>query len=433
MSAPGLNLKTLQVGQVYQFGLIIRQVMTILVAIVLAKSSLSIQAIGQYEQLLLLGYGFTSFWIDSLSRGFLKVYHDLSAGEGSVFTRQANAFLLWITLSTGVLSILILYLLSQVFPGEGFRADLWMIFASYIFLFQLSALTEVVLLVRGKTLQLLVWIFFSVSGLVFGFLLPIWISGKLLTGLYGLILFGLGRFIWYAYECQPFVRIRWASDVLKKWLRLSGPLVVYSLIGGAVILVDGILITYWFNDPSVFAIYRYGARELPFALVIASGLEMTALGRNNLGANYLRGLTKKMLYWSFPVAICLMFGSEWLFSNIFSSNFSNSAIIFKIYLFILVSRFVLTSPLLTARGATKSILYVGIVELGINLCLSFIFVQIWGIEGIAWATVIAFSFEKLAHLFLLEKKWGVPAKEIVPIPLIVLYSILLIICFWVTT
>ncbi len=432
MKGIGLYINSLHIGRAYQFGLIVRQVTTVLVAVILAKSTLSIQEIGQYEQLMLLGYGLTAFWVESLSKGYLKVYHDLAETDKKDFTSQVSGLLLWLTVSAGVLSSLLISMLSLIYPGEGFPPAKWLVFACFIFLFQLSSLAEVIFLARGKTINLLAWTNFSLLGMGFFFLIPVWFSGHLMPGLYGLTGYGLCRFIWFANVSRPYVNISSISETIRRWLRLSAPLVVYGLLSGTVILADGFIITYWYNDPEVFAIYRYGARELPFAMVIAAGLEMISIDHINMNINKLRDLTKRTLYWFFPIAGTLMFISEWMFGILFNSNFSDSAVIFKIYLFILVSRFVLTTPLLTAKSGTKYILVVGIMEVLINIGLSLIFVGAWGIEGVAWATVIAFSFEKIAHLFILRKKWGISIKGIVPVSALIVYTALLMLCFWIS-
>ncbi|MEZ5032210.1 MAG: hypothetical protein R2787_12460 [Saprospiraceae bacterium] len=50
-------------SRVFQLFQVARQGATVLIAILLAKSDLSLGDIGQYEQLLFLGYTLTFFWL----------------------------------------------------------------------------------------------------------------------------------------------------------------------------------------------------------------------------------------------------------------------------------------------------------------------------------------------------------------------------------
>ncbi|MEM6380686.1 MAG: hypothetical protein AAF705_21055, partial [Bacteroidota bacterium] len=66
------NVKALQVFH------LLRQGAVILVAIVFANSTLAVEVIGNYEQLLYIGYTISFFWVAGLIQGFLSIFHDKS-------------------------------------------------------------------------------------------------------------------------------------------------------------------------------------------------------------------------------------------------------------------------------------------------------------------------------------------------------------------
>jgi O-antigen/teichoic acid export membrane protein len=134
-----------------------------------------------------------------------------------------------------------------------------------------------------------------------------------------------------------------------------------------------------------------------------------------------------MMNWFFPIAIVLTILSTWLFEHFFNSEFTESAFVFNAYLLTLASRMMFPQTLLIGRGLTRVIMNVGILEIGLNVVLSLILVTQFGILGIAYASVIAYAFEKLALSIQVSRKLNISADKIIPFGPLLMWSALLIV------
>ena len=70
-----------------------------------------------------------------------------------------------------------------------------------------------------------------------------------------------------------------------------------------------------------------------------------------------------------------------------------------------------------------------LLELILNVALSFILVRFFGIAGIAFATFIAFLFEKMYLSIVVKKKLNVSVSEYIPVKIYSIYSASIIVIF----
>lgn len=395
-----------------------RQAVTVLIAIALAKSGLDLADIGIYEQMFFLGYLLSFFWMDGLVRGFMALAGGMEPSGRDAFIATVAAVLLGIGAAMAALSILLASPLIGLFAGGGIPTGHWYVFALFLFAYQASMLVEHVLLIRRDDATQWRWMIFSSLGLLATLLVPIWLGGQLIHGLYGLLGFGGMRLLAMWRLCRPVWSWEGQAMRIREWWRLSLPLIAYAVAAGGALVLDGWIINAWFRDPEVFAVYRYGARELPFTAVLAGATGTVFIGR--LAEAWaealpeLRTRTLRLMHVFFPLTAVLMFFSEPLFTLVFRDELAPAAGIFRIYLFLLVSRFILSGSLFTARGETGFLLKVGLAELGLNVLLSLVGVAWFGLAGVAWATVIAFSFEKVVHVWVLWRRRGIPPDAYLP-------------------
>lgn len=410
-----------------------RQIGSILIAILIAKSTLNLNDIGQYEQLLFLGYILTFFWLQGLLQGFVASYPSTKEADKRHLEQMAAGLLMLIGLALGLLSWILASPFSELFTGGVVQPSLWQLFAFFLIPTQVTSLVEHVYLLREDKRSLLVWTVFTSLGMILALILPVWWFGTLHAGIWGLIIYAILRLIWMAALIRPRFALLKSIHVLGEWGRLSIPLIGYAIAGGATVIVDGWIINHHYHDAQVFAIFRYGARELPFSMALASGVGTAAIAllvsNWSTGLRDLKARIVRLCHLMFPVTLLLMVSSNWWFIKLFSPDFAASAQIFNIYLMILISRVILTSPLMTARRHTTAMLTIGVLELLVNIVLSLIFVQYWGISGVAWATVIAYTFEKLAQMVFIRRVYKLSPSSYLPTGLILGYSILMILAF----
>ena len=74
-------------------------------------------------------------------------------------------------------------------------------------------------------------------------------------------------------------------------------------------------------------------------------------------------------------------------------------------------------------------MYASLAEFILNVLLSVLFIRFWGIEGVAFATVIAYAFQKLVWIAYNRISLQIPLKKYVSIPVLAGYSLVLISVF----
>lgn len=203
------------------------------------------------------------------------------------------------------------------------------------------------------------------------------------------------------------------QSIVSRWLTVSWPLIAYATVGALVTAFDPWFVNYWYEgDESIFATFRYGARELPLLAAITNGAMVVVLPRltedSSAGLDLLKDSSRRLFHWIFGGAILLMLTSPWWWTLVFTELFTESLPLFQAYLFVVVSRLLFPVPVLTAMGHTRLLMVFGLLELVINVVLSFILVPYFGLLGIIWATVIAYLVDKLCLMAYLKYRTGIP-------------------------
>ena len=225
--------------------------------------------------------------------------------------------------------------------------------------------------------------------------------------------------------------------MVQQHLYLAWPLIISYLIGGSADYIDGLMTTHFFG-PEVFAIFRYGAREFPLSLLLANALStsMIPVLRESSTINHKLGDLKvhsaRLMNLIFPFSIILMVGSSWIYPLLFDKRFEASASIFNIYLLLAVSRMIFPQSIALALKVNRTILLISVAEILINVIASYFLMLKWGIIGIAWGTILAYTSEKLLLVLFIKWKHQIPFGEYVPIRKWTLYSLLLILSYLVT-
>lgn len=138
---------------------------------------------------------------------------------------------------------------------------------------------------------------------------------------------------------------------VKSVLQLALPLGISFMLGGASIYVDGIIINTHF-DKATFAMYQYGAREFPLAMILAGAVNLSMIGiiaANSItGISALKQNTSALMHKIFPAGILLMCISKFAFPVVFNPQFSESFIYFNIYLLLIIPRTLLPQSILMA-------------------------------------------------------------------------------------
>ncbi len=221
--------------------------------------------------------------------------------------------------------------------------------------------------------------------------------------------------------------------VLKEYIALGAPLVLSTLLSSSAHYIDGFIITSQFT-PDDYAVFQYGARELPLAMLLANSLSMAMLpkfSKKNIESPLaeFKSEVYRLNWLLFPISILLLLSSHWFYPIVFSPQFEASATIFNIYLLLVISRLLFPQTLLIAKKLNKVIVKASFFEIVINVSLSLILAKTFGIKGVAYATFVAYTFEKIYLAFACKRRLNISVLKYLPTQIYFVMSSLLIVVF----
>ncbi len=405
------NLSTSRALQLFQ---VMRMGSVIATSILLAKSGLSTPEIGTYEMLLYIGTILTFFWVNGLLQGMPPVYARLNGDDRKAFV--FNSFLVFLGISAGLFLLLFFgeKWMTPILTGKP-EVPYFRIFCLYLLLNLPTFPVEYYYLLHEKPRQITIW-----GAVVYGLhiaalYVPVASGFGLAGGFFALSVLSACKLTWTVVLVARMGKPEFRPDLLRRYLHFSAPLMLNVLVGNFIVVFDSWLVGWYYRDETTFAIFRYGSREFPLATALATALGIAMIPRltENLpaGLQELKNKTRRLMHLLFPLTIALLFLSGPLFPMVFNADFAASAPLFNIYLLITASRVLLPNAIVLSKGAPRSIFWVGVIELAVKIVLGFLFIQWWGLTGVAWSVVCAFWLEKLALMWVLEKKHDVATRS----------------------
>jgi O-antigen/teichoic acid export membrane protein len=409
-----------------------RKAAILIVSIVLAKSGLSLDDIGLYETLMYLGMLFGFFWVESLIKGYLSLYNDWSDKQ------QASS----------IFSIYLLFAVLSLILGSAFylSRDLFLPFLTghqtlqffapfliYLILYQPTALTPYVLQMKGKIGSILTYSTVHTLLLIGAVVIPLLLGMGLKGAVNGLIIFAAVMHV----VSLAILSSQWKSQLSTKLMRtlllVSAPIVLYSVIQSFSGIFDAWLVSFTFGDKSSFAIFRFGARELPLVVPLVVGVSNLAIpmmsANLNSGLEMVKKESRRLIIFLLPMGAFIMLISHWAFRVVYNPEFVESADIFNIYLLIILSQVLFPQTIFLAKKDNAILVRIAVVEVATNIILSFILVEHYGMLGIAFATFIAFATEKIVLIFLARVRHGISPAQYIPLSIFGVSAILYLLVF----
>lgn len=424
--------KFLNTVSAFQFFQLLRYSILILIGVVFTKTALTQTAIGEYETFVFIAGAVSFFWLNGLLKALLPLS---SKAVNSKKTTIFSAFVVVQFLS--VLAALFLYflqpLLSEYLLNHKAIPEVGFLLGFIVFGVPAN-LVEYYYLIKKRNKAILIYA--SVSFFVqFVFVvLPVVLGLGIQMALKGLVLWAMLRYVWLWSVFIANKEISFSKHFVREHLKLGGPLIAATLLSGSAQFVDGFIVTSKF-DEETFAIFRYGARELPLAMLLANALSSAMLphfaNQQNLQENLqkLKTSVSKLMHFLFPLTAVLLLISKPIFPIVFNPGFAESATVFNVYLLLVISRILMPQTILTGLGMSKPILAASFFELIINVVLSLIFVQFLGIAGIALATFIAYLFEKIYLATVVRRKLQIWISDYLSVKNYLVYSFGIIVIF----
>lgn len=420
------NVKALQLFQLIRYGALF------LIGILLSNSNFGKTNIGLYESFLLVAGAFTFFWVN----GFLKIILPHSSEKSTEQKRLLvfNAFLLLFGFSL-VSAILIFTLNKPISLAllNGNEIPMPHILALYVLINSPALMIEYIYLINNCSKSIIIYavIIFSLQIVAVG-LPPFWGYG-LPTVIHGLMAVTIVKFVWIIGVLIKYSKINIDFKIIKEYLLVGAPLVLSTLLSSSARYIDGFIITSQFS-PEDFAVFQYGARELPLATLLANSLSMAmlpALAKTDIKSPLaeLRSEVFRLNVLLFPLSIVLLLTSHWFYPLVFNPQFSQSATIFNVYLLLVVSRLLFPQTLIMAKKINRIIVRASLFEIIINVSLSILFAKLFGIIGVAYATFVAYLFEKIYLAINCKQKLQIKLSEYTPLKIYFIGSSLLIVIF----
>ncbi len=411
-----------------------RQGTGILIAIFLAKSSLSPLAVGQYEQVWFLSYALSFFWIFGMIQALLSYYPRLDAENQQKLLFIVGVVFMAVTL---LLVSLLAFLPTVFLPVFSGRDDLPFFQWSILFLaLQLpSFLIEYIYLLLQKPWHIVGYGTVSFSAQLLVVLLPVFLGLGIEISIVGLAVVAFVKCFWLVHLLIRYARMKWDSRLLRKWLYLALPLVLYGLLGGFMQTFNNWLVNFHFHgDERMFALFRYGAREFPLALALADGLNaalIPEIARNRQqGLEKIRRQSRQLMHTLYPMTLLLLLTSKWWFPALFSAVYLESIPVFNAFLLLLISRIVFTRTILSGLQDNNITLWISLAELLTTVLLGFWWIEKWGLVGLALANAVAYGLEKILQMFYLYRRHGILPSSYLDWVTWLVYTLALILSYW---
>ncbi len=463
------TLSGLQFFQLFRFGSVF------LISIILPRSGLLPGEVGLFESFIFFAGVVSYFWLTGLiqallplaSRGTDKERGIESRGPdfrrddkeqgiepgGPDFRRDDNrleqregkggrvaffnSFLLLVLFSG--LAALALWLFSPLLGRlleQELPRDIVGLVILYLLLFAPSTLVEYWYVLADQSNKLVRYgiISFSLQVLLVG--IPVILGLGVKSAMWGMIAAGGFRTIWLLTILYKNEEFRISLPFWKRYLALGGPVIMSVLLSGSAQYVNGFIVTARF-DTATFAIFRYGAKELPLTAMLAYALSnamvpvITREGTEK-GLKMLRERSTRMASWMFPMTILLVLLSYFIYPLIYGKNFLESAGVVNLFYLLVVSRLLFPQTVLLALEKTRIQMVAAFLELILNIGLALIFVQLWGIRGVALATVLAYFFERVILMGYTSVVLKIPVKQYVDIRRFAAWTSLLIAAYLFT-
>jgi len=430
------NISGLQLFQ------LMRPVIFLIISIVFTKSHLTRAEIGQWEMFMFIAGLMTYFWVTGIIQSLLPLYHRNKTyrkiGEnGSEKSPEIfNAFLLMCVFS--ILFFILGHSLKNNFSVFHFSGNVPYInlLLLYILLSSPVCLIEYIYLLNNRSYRIFQYGLLTFTAQLLLIIVPILFGKDIIWSIWGLLGITGIRWIWLLILLRRYTEMTISVEFIKEHLYLGTPLILTSLISGSAQYTDGVIISAVYRDPSVFAWFRYGAKEFPLVLMLANGLSAAMLPEFSTRERMMESLakirvkSKKLMHILFPAAMLMMLFTRWIYPRMFNPEFQKSADIFLIYSLLIIPRLVFPQTVIVGRKKTHITLIAAILELALNIPLSLLMIK-WGygLVGVALSTFIVFTFEKIFLAGYLWLKMNIRPSEYIPVRVYSIYCVLLSILF----
>jgi len=415
---------------------ILRFVTFLIIAVVFTKIGVSKEQIGLFEMSLFIVSISSFFWVTGIIQAFLPLYKgsqtfgDLANEDERKSPEIFNTYLVLVAFS------LLIFFIGLVFQehlsvfGRRGKVPLLNVTLWYLLLSSPANLVEYIYMVRNKSGNTLSYAYITYTIQLIAAIVPPVLGYSVIWSLRGLVVVAVIRNIWLVTLIYNYAQPRFSFSFIKELLYIAVPLLVSALISGSAQYVDGLVVSIHFPAEK-FAVFRFGAKELPFVIMLATGLSNAMLtefsSKENIRDTLRKIKTKslRIMHTMFPLSMLLLLIADPMYKFVFSPEFTRSADIFIVYLLTILSRLLFPHTILMGQKKTRAVLIVSVMEVVINIGLSLWLVSHYGGVGVALATIIAYFLAKVALVVYNYVHLQIAPQEYIPLKWYVTYSLAL--------
>lgn len=192
---------------------------------------------------------------------------------------------------------------------------------------------------------------------------------------------------------------RRSLPVMKTTLLFSIPLAVSTLIGQFSMQLGSFFVSVT-SSPELFAVFSVGARELPLGILTSA---VTTVLLADMAAHFSRGETEAAtILWRratskaslllIPLFVFLMAFADDYILYMYTSEYSASIPLFRIFLLLIPLRSFFFGAILLAAGESRFILMRTAAWAIVGCLCSAVLFQMYGLYGVAWGIVLSQYF-----------------------------------------
>lgn len=422
------EIMNISVIPAYQVNQVARYIQNIIISILIVSSGISMSDVGMFEIWLFSIAMLSQFWIAGFKDAMVSNYNNLPIERRNDWIYNC---VLAHLLAGMACAILFWFFYPFIVKGKEFTEsyNIRVTGIMYLVFYAMSQLPENIMLVRNQSKSLVVYTIFSFVLYLILFILYYFFFSDLYFMITGLIVVAMikSSALFFLLKGTPVIRF----EEIKYFIAFSLPFILISVLGYGMEMVDGLMVVYYF-DEAAFPVYKYGAREIPLSSLLMNSLSVAMIpflaAQNKVSDLFLH--VKKYMHILFPFSIVLIWISQPAYVFFYNESYSDSALIFNLYLLVIGSRVLLPHSVLLANGHQKWVLISSAFELILNIILSVWWVKIWGLFGLVLATVVAFYFQKFIMLYAMRRYLDLTLADIVPVKWWLFYQLVLFVSLY---
>ncbi|MCE2787861.1 MAG: lipopolysaccharide biosynthesis protein [Bacteroidota bacterium] len=432
------RFNSLQTFQFLRYGAIL------LISVLLAKIThyaydspgYGLLIISRYELLLLVSSSLTFFWVSSICNTLIPFYN--GSDEDQQKHILFNAFVILVVLSSvGAIAMFtfgsIKYSENDLFHTK----DLFHTFSLVVFLNTPTYIADYILYLKGKYKSLIIWGVVTFGLQVVLLCMPLLMGQTLNLAINLWVILSLLKFNYTIILLMKYSIISVHTRLILDFMKRVMPFMFSILLAGSMEYISSYIVQHYYTEAE-FVIFRYGAKELPVFLILANSLsnvfsgeiaKLNQEGKLEEGVRKLKHSSTKLMRRTFPATMILMLVSPLLFRYMYSEQFVEGYKVFNIYLLLIISRMIFPQTVIMGIMKNRIFYVISFNYIIINVLLSFWFMYLFGIYGIAYATALAFLAEKIMYAIYCKME-GIRFREYTALYEHLFFSILTIIVYF---